>query len=106
MATRFDQPVTRRSPLPLTERDEADLAKLRNPGPTRSALAELTPSTPTDGDLTEAMLLHAVFRAGMRAVQDAVEMMGYDQIAADYLAEDKERRLIARRRRPSWAGED
>jgi hypothetical protein len=98
MATRFDQPVTRRSPLPLTERDEADLAKLRSAGPARAALARLTPSTPLEGVLTEAALLHAVFRAGMRVVHECAEEAGYAQLAAEYEAEDEERRKIARRR--------
>jgi hypothetical protein len=106
MARRFNEPVNRRTPLPLTEHDEADLAKLRDPGPARTALANLAPGSLPDGDISEALLLHAVFVVGLRAVREAAEAAAYDQVAADYAAEDAERRRIARRRRPEWAAED
>jgi hypothetical protein len=106
MARRFNEPVNRRTPLPLTERDEADLAKLRDPGPARTALANLVRGALPDGDISEALLLHTVFTVGLRAVREAAEAAAYDQVAADYAAEDAERRRIARRRRPEWAAED
>jgi hypothetical protein len=106
MARRLSERVTRRSPLPLTERDEADLARLREPGPARTALANLTSGSLPDSDISEAMLLHAVFVAGLRAVREAAEAAAYDELAADYATQDAERRTIARRRRPEWAAED
>jgi hypothetical protein len=106
MAARMNQRAVRRPPLPLTERDLADLAALRDPGPGRAALGRLAPGALPEGDITEAVLLHAVFEAGLRAVREAAESAGYEQLAAGYEAEDAERRQIARRRRPHWAAED
>jgi hypothetical protein len=106
MVRRLSERVVRRSPLPLTERDEADLAQLREPGATRTALASLTPGSLPDTEISEAMLLHAVFAAGLRAVREAAETAAYERLAIEYAAEDAERRRIARRRRPEWAAED
>ena len=106
MAARMNQHAVRRSALPLTERDLADLSALRDPGPARTALVRLAPGELPEGDITEAVLLHAVFEAGLRAVRESVESAGYEQLAADYEAENAERRQIARRRRPAWADED
>lgn len=101
MATRLNEPTERRTPLPLTARDVADLDKLREPGPEREALGALTAPLP-EGDVSEAFLVHAVFVAGIRAVRDAVEEMGYAELAAQQAAsgEAAERRRIARRRPP------
>ncbi len=99
--TRFDQPVTRRPTLPLTSRDEADLARLRSAGPARTALAGLT-SLGADGELTEAMLLHAVFEAGLRAVREAEEAAGYAAAVAEnpyYPYEDEAEAVALRARR-------
>ncbi len=106
MATRLNQRAVRRSPLPLTERDLADLAKLRVEGPYRAALAHLASGELPEGELTESALLHAVFSAGLRAVREAAEEHSYAADAASYRAEDAERRAIARRRSPTWADED
>lgn len=106
MATRLSQRAVRRMPLPLTDRDLADLAKLREPGVEREALAALTPGELPEGELTEAALLHAVFEAGLRAVRDAAEERSYAADAAAYERADAERRRTARRRRPSWSDED
>jgi hypothetical protein len=38
-------------------------------------------------------------------VRECAETAGYEQLAAEYEAEDAERRQIARRRRPHWADE-
>src|SRR6266849_6338804 len=72
MAARLNEPTERRTPLPLTARDLADLGKLREPGPEREALSALAAALP-EGDVSEALLVHAVFVAGLRAVREAAE---------------------------------
>jgi hypothetical protein len=105
MATRLNQPTERRTPLPLTARDLADLAKLREPGPEREALANLAESLP-GGDVSESLLVHAVFVAGLRAVREAAEERAYVEAATEKQASAEEDFQVARRRRPSWADED
>ena len=107
MASRMNQRPVRRSPLPLTERDIADLERLRTPGPTREALARVLPGELPEGDVTESALLHAVFKAGLRAIRETAEELSYAADAAgETAAEAAEHRRILRRRRPSWADED
>ncbi len=103
MATRLNEPTERRTPLPLTARDQADLAKLREPGPERDALSSL--AALPEGDVSEALLVHAVFAAGLRAVREAAESASYEADAADRYARADAVRATARRRRPTWAGE-
>jgi phosphoribosyl-dephospho-CoA transferase len=107
MSARLNEPAERRTALPLTARDLADLEKLREPGPEREALNTIVFSLPAEGDVSESLLVHAVFTAGLRAVQEQAEEIGYAQLAAQQAAsgEDAERRLIAGRR-PRWADED
>jgi hypothetical protein len=105
MATRLNEPTERRTPLPLTARDLADLGKLREPGPERRALSALAAALP-EGDVSEALLVHAVFVAGLRAVREAAEASSYEADAADRQARADADRAAARRRRPSWADED
>jgi hypothetical protein len=106
MNARLSEPTERRTALPLTARDVADLEKLREPGPERDALCALGSKLPA-GDVSESFLVHAVFAAGLRAVQEQAEEIGYAQLAAQQEAsgEAAERRLIAGRR-PRWADED
>jgi hypothetical protein len=107
MATRLNQPAKARKSLPLTERDLADLERLRGQTPERDALADLAGIVVVEG-VTEAALLHMIFTAGLRAIREKTEELAYASAAADRLAsgEAAEIRLIARRRRPSWADED
>lgn len=99
VVTRFNRPTVRRSPLPLTDDDLADLARLRTAGPERDALAQLAPDELPDGQLTESALLHAVFEAGLRAIREAAEEQGYAELAAsESTAEAAEHRSILRRR--------
>ena len=105
MATRLNEPTERRTPLPLTARDLADLGKLRKPGPEREALSALAAALP-EGDVSEALLVHAVFVVGLRAVREAAEASSYAADAADRHASAEVDRAAARRRRPSWADED
>jgi hypothetical protein len=105
MARRLNQPTERRTPLPLTARDLADLDKLRQPGPERQALAGLAEALP-DGETSEALLVHAVFAAGLRAVRESVENRSYAEAAAEKGASAPEDFQTARRRRPTWADED
>jgi hypothetical protein len=106
MATRFSEPAKARKSLPLTERDLADLDRLRAPTPERDVLSELVGVRIES--VTEAALLHIIFAAGLRAIQEEAEQRAYSAAAADRLtsgAADEIRR-VARRRRPSWAGEE
>lgn len=104
MAKRLQEPAQDRKPLPLTSRDLEDLDRLRSPGPERTALADLG-GTPPEGEVTESVLLHAVFVVGLRAVREAAEAQAYAEAAQDRTATADEDRAIARRRRPSWADE-
>lgn len=106
MVSRLNQATERRAPLPLTARDLADLAKLRMPSPEREALSDLA-DVPLADEVSEALLIHAVFTAGLRAIREAAEARGYAQLATQDEAsgEAVDRRLISERR-PPWADED
>ena len=66
-ATRLAELAKARKSLPLTERDLADLERLRGQTPERDALAEL--SGVAVESVTEAALLHMIFAAGLRAIR-------------------------------------
>lgn len=102
----LNQPTERRGALPLTARDIEDLATLRRPSPEREALSELA-EVPIADEVSEALLIHAVFTAGLRAVRESAEAHGYAQLAEQEAAsgEAADRRLIAKRR-PPRADED
>lgn len=103
--TRFSLRAQRRTPLPLTARDLEDLQRLKEPGPEREALSSIAEAA-LAGEVSEALLVHAVFVAGLRAVREAAEARAYLD-AADEKREDAEAEYeFARRRRPSWAVED
>ena len=106
MATRLSEPAKARKSLPLTERDLADLERLRGQTPERDALAELAGMVVES--VTEAALLHMIFTEGLRAIRERAEERAYASAAGDRLVggEADERRRIARRRRPAWADED
>jgi hypothetical protein len=105
VATRLNEPAKARKSLPLTERDLADLQRLRGQTPERDALANL--SGVAVESVTEAALLHLIFAAGLQAIREKAEEHAYASAAADRLAsgEADENRRIARRRRPAWADE-
>ena len=106
MASRMSQTVVRRPSLPLTAADEADLALLKHTSTYQRALARLSSQDIPDGtEVTESVLLHAVFEAGLAAVRQLAEAEGYEQLASDSAAEDATRRRLSRRRRPVWADE-
>jgi hypothetical protein len=107
MTTRLNEPAKARKSLPLTERDLADLERLRGQTPERDALSDLAGVAVAEG-VTEAALLHMIFAAGLRAIREKAEERAYATAAADRLAsgEADENRRIARRRRPVWADED
>jgi hypothetical protein len=106
MATRLNQPAKARKSLPLTERDLADLERLRGQTPERDALSALA-GVAVEG-VTEAALLHMIFTAGLRTIRKKAEELAYASAAADRFTsgEAEEIRRIARRRRPGWADED
>jgi hypothetical protein len=78
MNARLNMRVDHRASLPLTPRDVADLARLRETASVRTRL-----SLP-DGDLSEAALLHAVLVAGIQCLQDEAEERGYAELAGQY----------------------
>ena len=106
MSSRMTQPVVRRPNLPLTAQDESDLALLRSSPAFRQALADLSPSglSPVE-QVSEAVLLHAVFEAGIAAIRASAEDEGYAQMAAGYAEQAESRRRMSRRRSPAWADE-
>jgi len=105
MSARLNEPTERRTALPLTARDLADLDKLREPGPERDALCALGPKLPV-GEVSESFLVHAVFTAGLRAVQEQAEALSYAEESGERHARAAENLRAARRHRPSWADED
>jgi ectoine hydroxylase-related dioxygenase (phytanoyl-CoA dioxygenase family) len=107
MTARLNQPAKARKSLPLTERDLADLERLRAQTPERDALSDLAGVVVVEG-VAEAALLHMIFTAGLRAIREKAEELAYASAAADRLAsgEAQEIRRIARRRQPAWADED
>lgn len=106
MSSRLNQATERRAPLPLTARDIEDLARLRMPSAERDALSDLADVSLAD-EVSEALLIHAVFTAGLRAIREAAEARGYAQLAAQEEAsgEAADRRIISDRHAP-WADED
>jgi hypothetical protein len=107
MSPRRTERTIRRSSLPLTERDLADLDKIRNTPSERAALEDLASVSfaPEGRSEAESVFLHAVLLAGIRAVRERAEEASYEADAAAYEAEDAERRATAHRRRPTWAAE-
>ena len=105
MVTRFDQPVVRRPVLPLTARDEHDLALLRADTAEREALQRLLDDA-VPADASEGMLLHALLEVALRRVREEAEAIGYAELARQREATATDRRSIARRRPPSWAAEE
>jgi hypothetical protein len=106
MAVRFSEAAKARKSLPLTDRDLADLERLRGQTAERDALFDLA-GVPVES-VTEAALLHMIFSAGLRAIREKAEEHAYAAAAAARLGsgEAEESRRIARRRRPAWADED
>ena len=102
MTKRMNEPTIRRPSLPLTGNDLADQEKIRSSSSERAALAELADvAILAEGhSVAESVLLHAVFRAGLRAIREHAEAEGYRLLAEEYEAEDVERRAVARRRSP------
>lgn len=97
--------VIQRKSLPLTERDLADLAKLRTSADHRAALAALVALDLPEGT-SESRILHAVLEAGLKAVRERMQEDGYAALAADpeHIAYHAARR--SHRRRPAWADEE
>jgi hypothetical protein len=103
--SRLTEPAKTRKSLPLTEKDLADVARLRQETPEREALSEMA-GIVVEG-IAEAALLHMIFEAGLRAIRERAEERAYASAAEDRLAsrDTDEARRIARRRRPAWADE-
>lgn len=103
MARRLQAPVRRRQALPLTEQDIADLARLRSSAVLRQALQDASPDAIDAEHATESSIVHAVFAAGLAAIAEAAEELGYERLAQDY--DTAARKGSARRRAPSWAAD-
>jgi hypothetical protein len=97
--------TVRRPSLPLTQKDEDDLAMVRGSELYREALARLSGES-TIIELTESAFLHAVLVAGIQAVRMSSEEAGYAILAAERAGNADQRRAVARRRPPSWAAEE
>lgn len=84
MKSRMSRSVVRRPSLPLNADDERDLISLKMYPHFRMALAELAASEPDPSiDVSEGVLLHAVFEVGMAAVRERAEFMSYQESASD-----------------------
>jgi hypothetical protein len=104
--SRLTEPAKVRKSLPLSERDLADIARMREDTPEREALSEMAGVVVES--VAEAALLRMIFQAGLRATREKAEERAYASAAEDRLASGQtdETRRIARRRRPAWASED
>jgi hypothetical protein len=104
--SRLTEPAKIRKSLPLSERDLADIARLREQTPEREALSEMAGVVVES--VAEAALLRMIFEAGLRAIREKAEERAYASAAEDQLADGEadETRRIVRRRRPAWASED
>jgi hypothetical protein len=105
MASRIAEPAKTRKSLPLTERDLADIARLREQTPEREALSEMAGVIVVES-VAEAALLRMIFEAGLRAIRERAEELAYASAAEDRRSDADVDRRIARRRRPAWADED
>lgn len=106
VVSRLTEPAKTRKSIPLTARDLADIARLRQETPEREALSEMAGVAIVES-IAEAALLRMIFEAGLRAIREKTEERAYASAAEDRLAsgEADEARRIARRRRPAWASE-
>jgi hypothetical protein len=107
MVSRLMEPAKARKSLPLTEKDLAEIDRLRAQSPEREALCEMA-GVAVGESVAEAALLRMVFEVGLRAIREKAEERAYASAAEDRSAsgEADEARRIARRRRPTWASED
>jgi hypothetical protein len=107
VVSRLTESVKTRKSLPLTEKDLADIARLREETPEREALSEMLGISIVES-VAEAALLRMIFEAGLRAIREKAEERAYASAAEERLTsgEADEARRIARRRRPAWATED
>jgi hypothetical protein len=104
MPSAADQIHTRKS-LPLTQQDIRAVARLRSSSMQRQALSSLT-RTGLSQDSSEATYLHALLQAGIRAAQDEADAERYAALAEERFQTRDQRRMVARRRRPSWADDE
>jgi hypothetical protein len=104
--SRLTEPAKTRKSLPLTEKDLADIARLRRETPEREALSEMVGFVVGES-VAEAALLRMIFAAGLRAIREKAEERAYASAAEDRLTsgDADEARRIARRRRPAWSRE-
>jgi hypothetical protein len=91
--------LARRLPVPLTERDEEELAALRSEyKPLIKQVLGL------DGSPSDAALVHAVFDLGLQQLREARSDLAYQALAVSY--DDDSARRVARRRRPLSADDE
>lgn len=91
MVSRLTEPAKIRKSLPLTEKDLADVARLRQETPEREALSELVGIVVVES-VAEAALLRMIFEAGLAysgevmtgwASCDDMETVYYDEVRTD-----------------------
>lgn len=107
VVSRLTEAAKTRKSLPLSEKDLADISRLREDTPERAALCEMFGASAMESPV-EAALLRMIFEAGLRAIREKAEERAYASAAEDRRAsgEAGEARLVARRRPPSWAEGD
>lgn len=106
MKTRISGSTVRRPSLPLTERNERELTLIRESVIHRNMLAELNSAEIFPKDVSEAVVLHAVFEVGLRKVREALEERGYAELAQQQGDEEPNKYATSRRYRPTWANEE
>lgn len=107
MATRMNERAVRRPTLPLTERDERDLAAIRTAPEYQAAMATALGLDPSQTpDVTDSVVLHFIFTRGLESLQDEIEAAAYERLAEARRSTATTRKAIARRRRPAWADEE
>ena len=95
-------PIVARKSLSLNHDDVVSLAALASSPERRRALARLV-REPLASTASEAKVLHAIYVAGIRAVEAEAMRDGYAEVAAEEAEYD--RSAVARRRAPRWAEE-
>ena len=95
--SRFTEPAKARKSLPLTEKDLADIARLREETPEREALSEMVGIIVVES-VAEAALLRMIFETGLRAIREKAEELAYASAAEDRLSGEADEFLRTRAR--------
>lgn len=91
--------VVKRTPMPLTDRDQQELQTLRESGQTLGTSAPVS-----SAHASEAKLVHAVFEEGLRALNESAVEIVYQQMAEDHRRDAVAHRATVSSRRRGTAG--